>query len=340
MIARMLSVCAILSLIGMTRGLAQPAGAGPLAKNSGADRYTALVEQLGSADAKVREAAGKKLLAAGARALPALEKGLGNADYTAEHREAIGKLIQQINEAVDKRARELLGRKIPAINEVQGVPFFQIVSDDLDKLFPGCTFYGLRFRQFPVAREVPEPFKMNNAFVVKPDGSARDVTEAKNLQDFFQDNAKVDDAGKAKTATRAWLRIAEDLENDGFFRFTIPEESLLVVKHGAQLKASGKAVVANQVGGNRGQIEVKLTFEEGQLLEVDQSSKLRQGPRPICQARRLLDPDPVVRTMARQCILTMGKSAHEYLQQQRRVAPPRLREAIDEIWERIVREDW
>ena len=61
--------------------------------------------------------------------------------------------------------------------------------------------------------------------------------------------------------------------------------------------------------------------------------------RPICQATKLLDPDPVVRRMAEDAILLMGKPAKEYLDGQRARATPALREAMDRIWQRILIED-
>ena len=66
---------------------------------------------------------------------------------------------------------------------------------------------------------------------------------------------------------------------------------------------------------------------------------MKRGVRPICQATKLLDPDPVVRQMAEDAILVMGKAADEYLSEQRARATPALREAIDRIWQRILIED-
>jgi hypothetical protein len=59
----------------------------------------------------------------------------------------------------------------------------------------------------------------------------------------------------------------------------------------------------------------------------------------ICQATKLLDPDPIVRRMAEQDLLVIGKPATEYLDEQRARATPALREAIDRIWPRILIED-
>jgi hypothetical protein len=65
---------------------------------------------------------------------------------------------------------------------------------------------------------------------------------------------------------------------------------------------------------------------------------IHAGVRPICQATKLLDPDPIVRRMAERDILVMGRAAKAYLDEQRARATPALRQAIDRMWKRIVAE--
>ena len=60
--------------------------------------------------------------------------------------------------------------------------------------------------------------------------------------------------------------------------------------------------------------------------------------RPICQATKLLDADPLVRRMAERDLLVMGSVAQDYLIQQRLKATPELQREMDQIWERIVEE--
>ena len=58
--------------------------------------------------------------------------------------------------------------------------------------------------------------------------------------------------------------------------------------------------------------------------------------RPICQSTKLLDSDPIVRKMAEQDLLIMGKAAKPYLDEQRAKVSPPLRDAIDKIWQQIL----
>jgi hypothetical protein len=84
-----------------------------------------------------------------------------------------------------------------------------------------------------------------------------------------------------------------------------------------------------------------LTFTgAGKLAGIEEANTVKAGVRPICQASKLLDPDPVVRRMAEKDILVMGRAAKEYLEEQRAKASPELKRAIDRIWQRIVEEGW
>ena len=101
----------------------------------------------------------------------------------------------------------------------------------------------------------------------------------------------------------------------------------------------GKAVVKPR-SGDAGEIDARLTFDAaGKLVRVSETANLKRGIRPICQATKLLDPDPVVRRMAEQDLLVMGKAARDYLAAQRAKADPKLQRAIDRLWERILAED-
>jgi hypothetical protein len=91
--------------------------------------------------------------------------------------------------------------------------------------------------------------------------------------------------------------------------------------------------------GGTGNIHVSILFdEEGDLLRIAEIRRVQIGVRPICQATKLLDADPLVRKMAEQDILVMGSSAKAYLDEQRAKAKPELQAAIDRIWKRIVDE--
>src|SRR5262249_51568929 len=174
-----------------------------------------------------------------------------------------------------------------------------------------------------------------NVFIVGKDGGVEHLTSSKQLEKFFREHLRpVKNDKAAKDAVRAWLIVSQQFFQDGFYQFTIPGKGLT----GDATKASGKAVVEPK-GGNKGQLAVTMTFENGKLAKVEEENTVKPGVRPICQATKLLDPDPIVRGMAEQSILVMGSAAREYLMEQRAKASPELQKAIDRMWQRIVEEE-
>jgi hypothetical protein len=181
----------------------------------------------------------------------------------------------------------------------------------------------------------------NNLFVVRPDGSVEHVPNVEALKGFFRTTlAPVRAETEARDALKAWLRLVPEFHQDGLFRFAVPDDSIRIaaVADGG-LQITGRAVV-NPNGGNAGDIVGSLTFNaSGALVTVSETANLKRGMRPICQATKLLDYDPIVRAMAEQALLVMGKDAKEYLDEVRAKAKPELRDAIDRIWQRILDED-
>src|SRR5262249_2971598 len=136
----------------------------------------------------------------------------------------------------------------------------------------------------------------------------------------------------------AFVRLLQEFAQDGYYKFNIPEESLVVTPEKTGRKVTGKAVVVPE-GGNKGEITVTLTFGiTGMPEEIGWNQLLVRGMRPKCQATRLLDPDPLVRFMAEQDLLVLGQTGRAYLWEQREKAGPELRGAIDRIWHQILKE--
>jgi hypothetical protein len=98
----------------------------------------------------------------------------------------------------------------------------------------------------------------------------------------------------------------------------------------------GHAVVT---AGGEGQIDVVIILgAAGSLVQINEKSALRPGVRPIYQATNLLDRDPIVRRMAERDVLVLDRTAKPYLDQVRATAWPKLQQAIDRIWQRILDE--
>lgn len=212
-------------------------------------------------------------------------------------------------------------------------------SKPLPQLLPNQHLFAVRYRVFPVARILPKGLRASNVFAVSREGTLTHVKDVKDLQAFFRKNLPaVKDEKTARNAVTASLILSQEFRQDGFFKFNILDDSTKVENKDGGKEATGKAVVMQ--GGN-GELLVNLTFDaDGKLSGLTETGKIRSGPRPICQATKLLDADPIVRRMAEQDLLIMGLAARDYLMEQRARANPQLQQAIDRLWQRIVTEGW
>lgn len=213
-----------------------------------------------------------------------------------------------------------------------------LTADDTAQTFPDHILFAVLFPQYPVARIAPEPLKSSNVVAMPKanDGKPAPITDLEGLEMFFRSNARiVKSPADADEAIKAWLRAAAEINQDGFYKFSVKAGPGSASGH--TLIASGEAPV-EPTGGNKGEIKAKLSFKEGRLTAAETKVSLSPGPRPICQSTKLLDPDPIVRRMAEDSIRVMGSAAKPYLDGERAKASPELNAAIDRIWERIQKE--
>jgi hypothetical protein len=246
----------------------------------------------------------------------------------------------QPTEAEVQRGQDLVNARLQQFNG-QRAQVRYLDDPAVAAALPGNLCYAVLFRQYPVARPAPQPLKAGNVFVVMQQGKVEVLSDARAQERFFRDALRpVKDDAAAKRAAQAWLRLAEERHQDGFFQFTIPEKDLDVTRAQEARRVSGKARVAPK-GGDRGEIRATLAFDaDGRLARAEEAAELQAGVRPICQATRLLDPDQVVRRMAEKDLLVLGRRAKPYLDEQRAQASAALRQAIDRVWQRILEEGW
>jgi len=214
-----------------------------------------------------------------------------------------------------------------------------ITAEPVIKTFPTYVFFSVVFRQFPLARNLPAPLQSGNVYAVPRDkaGPLHLLTDTRELEAFFRAAlSPIQDDNSAKDVARAWLHLAPVFSQDGFYQFVVQEDSIKIIAETPGRQVSGKVVV--MAGGN-GEVAATLTFDQaGKLVHVAQTGTPKSSIRPICQATKLLDADPLVRRMAEQDLLILGRAAQEYLAAQRAQASPELQRAIDQLWQRIVEE--
>ena len=237
-----------------------------------------------------------------------------------------------------KAAQERVAEFLKGIKGAETGRVTALTADGIGTTFPDHVLFAVMFPQFPVARVAPEPLKSANIVAIpkNKDGKPVAATDLKELEKFFKENASaVKTRDEIEDAMKAWLRAAAELHQDGFYKFSVMFRA--ATKKGDTIFVTGSAPVDPQ-GGNKGEVKATLTFKDGKLFSANAKADLTPGVRPICQATKLLDPDPIVRGMAEQCIRVMGSAAKPYLDEQRAKASPQLREAIDRIWAQIQKE--
>ena len=213
--------------------------------------------------------------------------------------------------------------------------FVRPITDDfVARTFPDFSFFGVIFSQYPIAIQCPQTtdIKCANLFFVR-NGQVDFVSAIEDLKFFFAANlAPVPTQDTATDAANTWLRFSEELKQDLFYTFSpsdisyMPREDLTVLRARASVAAGGD-----------GNIDVLITLgTAGSFVNVLEKGAVRPGIRPICQASKLLDPDSIVRRMAEQDLLVMGRAAKPYLDKVRATASPQLQRAIDRIWQRIL----
>jgi hypothetical protein len=219
-----------------------------------------------------------------------------------------------------------------------GYTITAVNADYLADSFPGTDFFAVIFRQYPILVLPPKGLSSSNVFLVQ-NQNVTPLLSTADLEDFFFDElALVEDEAAAADAGLSWLRLTEVFSQDGFYTFSAPNINVMATPNGEFIVTGSVTVTA----GGRGSIKAELVFDafDGSLEDVSETRNVRPGVRPICQATKLLDADQLVRRMAEQDILVMGKSAKGYLDEQRAKAKPELKAAIDRIWKRIVEEGW
>jgi len=237
-----------------------------------------------------------------------------------------------------QKAKEVV---VEHLNNIKGTDG-QVVwldHESLTKAFPKQAFFAVRYRIYPVARKLPEGMAASNLFVVQ-DGKLEYLKDNKALAAFFKAHLASVAKDTVDTALSSYLVLGQEFVQDGFYTFEIDTKGFVAAGEGKSISTAKGRAIAMKGGNGEILVEMKLD-DQGKVAEATfDRSKLKQGPRPICQATKLLDGDAVVRRMAEQDLLFMGLAVREYLMEQRAVANPELRQAIDRLLEQIEKNAW
>lgn len=225
-----------------------------------------------------------------------------------------------------------------------GQPFLQsgqlfFVDDPaIQNAFPERLFYTLRFRQWPIGFDIPAPMRSNNIFTLSKASGLKLITDLDQLKNLFKaEIANATTVKKQRDVTMAWIRLQEELAQDGMYQFLTP-----LIENSTSAKGNTFNAVAkvSTNTGNLGQLQANFVFgTNGTVLSINATNNLQEGMRPICQSTKLLDQDPIIRSMAKRDLLIMGRFAKPYLEEIRSTVSPELKREIDAIWKQIEKEN-
>jgi len=233
------------------------------------------------------------------------------------------------------KARDLVEKQVQSWKG-EGAHASVIEPAFMRDIFPNHTFVAVHFPLWPVARLAPEPMKSQNLFVVTKDGKLTHLPDSKKLEEYFKGALKAE--ADVDKVTRGWLHLRMAYIQDGFYKFKYPAKAKEGPAASSVTILYGVVEVVPEMG-NMGTFTATLRFNQaGQLASITEENKVIRGMRPRCQATLLLHPEKLVREIAEQDLLVMGRNAREYLMEQRAKANDELRREIDRVWRQIVAE--
>src|SRR5258706_4530002 len=142
----------------------------------------------------------------------------------------------------------------------------------------GYQIFIVRFRGYPI--KAPPPFKNNNLFAVSPDGTIQQLADEGTLKQFFKSALPaVTTEDEAKGVFKIWLRLSEELHQDGYCTFDIVGDSVRVQTDEGTRTVSGEARATK---GAKGSITAAATFDRsGKVTEAWAKADLElTGERP------------------------------------------------------------
>jgi hypothetical protein len=155
-------------------------------------------------------------------------------------------------------------------------PKIALVDDPaVHAAFPDDRFFTIQFPRYPLAIKPPAPLKLENLIRVHKDSSVQRIADTdalkKLVEPLFSDKAGRD---QIRTALHAFLRLAEEFYQDGYYEFTITDESISAVQQNDHYIATGKATVTR---GGKGTVTVTVTT--GAAPKIDIGGQVRPDVR-------------------------------------------------------------
>src|SRR5215831_2572643 len=140
---------------------------------------------------------------------------------------------------------------------VSGFVVRPVTDDFVGRTFPNFSFFGVIFRQYPIAVQCPQApdLKCANLFFVR-NSQVDFVSTIEDLKFFFATSLSAALTQNAATdAASTWLRFSEELKQDLFYTFSSPDVSYTPREDLTVLRAHASAVA-----GGDGNFDVVMTL--------------------------------------------------------------------------------
>jgi hypothetical protein len=174
------------------------------------------------------------------------------------------------NTASDDKSREAVYAWLKDLTKGKsglGEPKIALVDGSVRDMFPHDRFYSIRFMRYPRAVKPPAPLKLENLIRVRSNGLVEQIGTLDALKNLVKTQlGEIRGDEQARAAVMACLRLAEEFFQDGSYVFSIPVQSVSVVRRDGHFAIKGKAVVTK---GGHGEITVSLTTGDGGEVSIE-----------------------------------------------------------------------
>lgn len=178
---------------------------------------------------------------------------------------------------VDSTMNRMIERYLDGLGAVGDYTMAPVQARYVADTFPGISFVGVYFEQWPLRVEPPEGLAQSDVFYMGADRQLLYLTGPEDLLDFFQVSWNpvvrgTTHAELLKGATKTWLRLSQEFSQDGFYQFSKPVVEVV--------GNTAYGMVAVEQGGT-GYLWVTITIGPTGNLSVEEDRHIHPDNRPI-----------------------------------------------------------
>jgi hypothetical protein len=170
-------------------------------------------------------------------------------------------------------SRRVLDAWLGGIKGASAATVAPVDDEALRHILGAERFFIVRFEGASHAPIPPAPLRLANLIWVQPNGTVKRLEDPAMLRVIFTEKiAPVRSESEARDVMKAYLRLAEEFVQDGFYKFVVAERSISVNREQDHLVATGRAEVAERGSGG---VSATLIFDaSGKLVDASSVAKV------------------------------------------------------------------